>query len=105
MGVRESIKADDFDSRLAGLGVNVTKVREVIATRTIRKTLELSDAMLNHMAIYMAIRTNPKGLGLKRVKQALSEELADVSTDLYKLFKKFPMSGLKILKQRRHSLT
>ena len=43
--MRGSIKSDDFD-RLAGLGVNEKKIREVIATRTIRRTLEMSGVML-----------------------------------------------------------
>ena len=58
MGVRGSIKSEDFDSRLASLGVQEEKVREVIATRTVRKTLELSDAMLS--IFHMTIRTNPE---------------------------------------------
>ena len=61
VGVRGSIKSDDFDSRLAGLrvGVNEKKVREVIATRPIRK-------------FHMAIRTNPEW-----VKHAVAEERAN----------------------------
>ena len=70
VGVRGSIKTDDFDSRLAGLGVNKKKVKEVIAT--IRKTLELSDVMLK--IYHMAIRTKPEW-----VKQSLSKKLANAS--------------------------
>ena len=69
-------------TRLAGLSVNEEKVREVITTRTIRETLEISDVMLK--IFHMAIRTNPEW-----AKQALSEELANTSTEQYKLFKKF----------------
>ena len=58
MGVSGSIKSEDFDSRLAGLEVNEKKVREVIATRTVRETLEISDAMLR--IFHMAIGTNPE---------------------------------------------
>ena len=46
-GVRGSIKTDDFDTRLAGLWIHERKVRQVIAMRTVKKTLELSDAMLS----------------------------------------------------------
>ena len=89
MGVRGSIRSEDFDSRLAGLSVHEEKVREVIATRTVRKTLELSDARIFHMAI----RINPEW-----AKQALSETLANTSTERYNLFKKFtgPISGFDI---------
>ena len=66
--MRGSIKSDDFE--LAGLGVNEKKVREVIATRTVRKTLEISDVMLN--IFHMAIRTNPEW-----VKHAVAEERAN----------------------------
>ena len=74
VGVRRSIKSEEFDSRLAGLGVNEEKVREVIATRTVRKTLESSDAILR--IFHMAIRTNPEW-----AKQAVSETLANTSTE------------------------
>jgi len=91
VGVRGSIKSEDFDSRLAGLGVHEKKVREVIATRTVRKTLELLDAMLR--IFHMSIRTNPEW-----AKQAVSETLANTSTERYNLFKRFtgPTSGFDI---------
>ena len=47
MGIRGSIKTDDFDTRLAGLGIPEKKVRQVIARRTVKKTLELSNIMLS----------------------------------------------------------
>ena len=82
MGVRGSIKSEDFDSQLAGLGVHEKKVREVLATRTVRKTLELSDAMLR--IFHMSIRTNPQW-----AKHAVSEMLANTSTERYNIFKRF----------------
>ena len=89
--MRRSIKSEDFDRQLAGRRVRETKVREVIATRTVRKTLELSDARIFHMAI----RINPEWA---QAKQALSETLANTSTERYNLFKKFtgPISGFDI---------
>ena len=57
LGVCGSIKSEDFDSRLAGLGVHEKTVREVIATRPVRETLELLDTMLS--IFHMSIRTNP----------------------------------------------
>ena len=91
MGVRGSIKSEDFDSRLASLGVQEEKVREVIATRTVRKTLELSDAILS--IFHMSIRTNPEW-----AKHAVSETLANTSTERYNLFKRFtgPTSSFDI---------
>ena len=91
MGVRGSIKSEDFDSRLAGLGVHKEKVREVIATRTVRKTLELSDTMLS--IFHMSIRTNPEW-----AKHAVSQTLANTGTERYNLFKRFtgPTSGFGI---------
>ena len=58
VGVRGSIKTDDFDTRLAGLGIPEKKVRRAIAVRTVRKTLELLDAMLS--IFHLSIRTNPE---------------------------------------------
>ena len=78
--LRGSIKSEDFDSRLAGLGVNEKKIREVIATRTIRKTLKMSDAMLK--IFHMAIRIN-----LEWAKHAVAETLANTCTERYNLFK------------------
>ena len=72
VGVRRSIKSEDFDSRLAGLGVHEEKVREVIATCMVRKKLEIPDAMLR--IFHMAIRINPEW-----AKQAVSETLANTS--------------------------
>ena len=91
VGVRRSIKSEDFDSRLAGLGVNEKKVREVIATRTVRKTQKILDAMLR--IFHMAITTNPEW-----AKHAVSETLANTSTERYNLFKKItcPISGFDI---------
>ena len=80
--MRGSIKSDDFESRLAGFGVNEKNFREVLATRTIRKTLEISDVMLQ--IFHMAIRTNPEW-----VKHAVAEALANTSTERYNLCKKF----------------
>ena len=82
VGVHESIKSKDFDSWLAGLGVQEKNVKEVIATRTVRKMLELSDAMLS--IFHMSIRTNPEW-----AKHAVSETLANTSTERYNLFKRF----------------
>jgi len=76
VGVRGSIKSEDFDSRLASLGIQEKKIREVIATRMVRKTLELSDAILT--IFHMAIRTNPEW-----AKHAVSETLANTSTERY----------------------
>ena len=67
------IKADNFDSRLAGLRDNKKKVREVVATRTVRKTLEISDVLLK--IFHMAVRTSPEW-----AKHAVSELLASTST-------------------------
>ena len=39
VGARGSIKTEDFDARLGGLGIPDKKVRRVIAVRTVRKTL------------------------------------------------------------------
>ena len=58
VGVRGSIKSEDFNSWLAGIGVHEKKVWEVIATHTVRKTLELLDALLK--IFHMSIRTNPE---------------------------------------------
>ena len=77
-----SIKSDDSDSRLAGLRVNEQKVRDVIATRTGRKTQEISDVVLK--IFHMAIRTNPEW-----VKHAVTKVFANTSTERYNLFKKF----------------
>ena len=84
-------KFEDFNSRLASLGVQEEKVREVIATRTVRKILELSDAMLR--IFHMSVRTNPEW-----AKHAVSETLTNTSTERYNLFKKFtgPTSGFDI---------
>ena len=88
-----SIKSDDFDSRLTGLGVNEKKVREIIATRTIRnfETLEISNVMLK--IFHMVIRTDPEW-----VKHAVAQELANTSTERYNLFPRIhsPMIGLEI---------
>jgi len=82
VGVRGSIKTEDFDTRLAGLGIPEKKVRRVIAVRTVRKTLELSDAMLS--IFHLSIRTNPEW-----AKHAVSDTLVNTSTVRYKLFKTF----------------
>jgi len=91
VGVRGSIKTDDFDTRLAGLGILERKVRQVIAMRAVRKTLELSDAMLS--IFYLSIRTNPEW-----AKHAISDTLVNTSTGRYNLFKRFtgPTSGFGI---------
>ena len=91
VGVRGSIKSEDFDSRLASLGVQEKTVREIIARRTVKKTLELLDAILS--IFHMSIRTNPEW-----AKQAVSETLANTSTERYNLFKRFtgPTSGFDI---------
>ena len=81
MGVRGLIKSEDFD-RLASLGIQEKRAREVIATRMVRKTLELSDAILT--IFHMAIRTNPEW-----AKHAVSETLANTSTKRYNLFERF----------------
>ena len=80
MGVRRLIKTEDFDTRLAGLGIHEKKVRQVITTRTVRKTLELSDTMLS--IFHMLIRTNPEW-----AKHAVSETLENTSTERYNPFK------------------
>ena len=91
MGVRRSIKSEDFDIQLAGPGVHEKKVREVIAMRTVRKKLELSDAMLS--IFHILIRSN-----LEWAKHAVSETLANTSTERYNLVKRFtgPTSGFGI---------
>ena len=63
VGVRRSIKSEDFDSRLAGFGVNEEKVRDP-----------------------------------EWAKHAVSETLANTSTERYNLFKKItcPISGFDI---------
>ena len=89
--LRGSIKTDDFDTRLAGLGIPEKKVRRVIAVRTVRKTLELSDVMLS--IFHLSIRTNPEW-----VKHAVSNTVVNTSTVRYNLFKTFtgPTSGFGI---------
>ena len=89
--MRRSIKSENLDSWLAGLGVHKKKVSEVVATSTVRKTVELSDAMLN--IFHMSIRTNPEW-----AMHAVSETLANTSTERYNLFKRFtgPTSGFDI---------
>ena len=82
VGVRCLIKTDDFDTRLAGLGVHERKVRQIIAMRTVKKTLELSDAMLS--IFHLSIRTNPEW-----AKHAVSDKLVNTSTERYNLFKRF----------------
>jgi len=91
VGVRVSIKTDDVDTRLAGLGIPEKKVRQVIAVRTVRKTLELLDAMLS--IFHLSIRTNPEW-----AKHAVSDTLVNTSTVRYNLFKTFtgPTSGFGI---------
>jgi len=91
VGVRGSIKTDDFDTRLAGLGIPEKKVRQVIAMRTVKRTLELSDAMLS--IFHLSIRTNPEW-----AKHAVSDTLVNTSTVRYNLFKTFtgPTSGFGI---------
>ena len=91
VGARGSIKTEDFDARLAGLGIPDKKVRRVIAVRTVRKTLELSDAMLS--IFHLSIRTNPEW-----AKHAVSDTLVNTSTVRYNLFKTFtgPTSGFGI---------
>ena len=91
VGARGSIKTEDFDARLAGLGILDKKVRQVIVIRTVRKTLELSDAMLS--IFHLAIRTNPEW-----AKQAVSDTLINTSTVRYNLYKTFtgPTSGYGI---------
>ena len=76
------IKTEDFDARLAGLGIPNKKVRRVIAVRTVRKTLELSDAMLS--IFHLSIRTNPEW-----AKHAVSDTLVKTSTVRYNLFQTF----------------
>ena len=82
------IKTDDFDTRLAGLGIPDKSVRRAI---TVRKTLELSDAMLS--IFHLSIRTNPEW-----AKHAVSDTLVNTSTVRYNLFKTFtgPTSGFGI---------
>ena len=82
MGVRGSIKTEDFNNRLAGLGIQGRKIRDEIITRTVRKTLEISDAMLT--TFFLAVNTNPEW-----AKHAVSKVLANTSTERYNLFKKF----------------
>ena len=91
VGARGSIKTEDFDARLAGLGILDKKVRQVIVIRTVRKTLELSDAMLS--IFHLAIRTNPEW-----AKHAVSDTLINTSTVRYNLYKTFtgPTSGYGI---------
>ena len=91
IGARGSIKTEDFDTRLAGLGIPDKSVRRVIAVRTVRKTLELSDAMLS--IFHLSIRTNPEW-----AKHAVSDTLVNTSTVRYNLFKTFtgPTSGFGI---------
>ena len=91
VSLRGSIKSEDLDILLAGLGIHEKKVRDVIATRTVRKTLELSDAVLT--IFHMSIRTNPEW-----AKHTVSETLANTSTERYNLFKRFtgPTSGFGI---------
>ena len=91
VGARGSIKTEDFDARLAGLGIPDKKVRRVIAVRTVRKTLKLSDAMLS--IFHLSIRTNPEW-----AKHAVSDTLVNTSTVRYNLFKTFtgPTSGFGI---------
>ena len=91
VGARGSIKTEDFDTRLAGLGIPDKSVRRAITVRTVRKTLELSDAMLS--IFHLSIRTNPEW-----AKHAISDTLVNTSTERYNLFKTFtgPMSGFGI---------
>ena len=91
IGARGSIKTEDFDARLAGLGIPDKSVRRAIAVRTVRKTLELSDAMLS--IFHLSIRTNPEW-----AKHAVSDTLVNTSTVRYNLFKTFtgPTSGFGI---------
>jgi len=70
---RGSIKTEDFDTRLAGLGIPDKSVRRAITVRTVRKTLELSDAMLS--IFHLSIRTNPEW-----AKHAVSDTLVNTST-------------------------
>ena len=91
VGVHGSIKTDDFDTRLAGLEILERKFRQVIAMRTVRKTLELSDAMPS--IFHLSIRTNPEW-----AKYVVSDKLVNTSTERYNLFRKFtgPTSGFDI---------
>lgn len=91
VGVRGSIKTEDFNKRLEGLGIQGKKIRDEITTRTVRKTLEISDAMLT--TFFLAVNTNPEW-----AKHAVSKVLANTSTERYHLFKKFtgPTSGFDI---------
>ena len=91
VGVRGSIKNDDFDTRLAWLVIPEKKVRQVIAVRTVRKTLELSHVILS--IFHLSIRTNPEW-----AKHAVSDMVVNTSTVRYNLFKTFtgPTSGFGI---------
>jgi len=91
VGVRGSIKTEDFNKRLEGLGIQGKKIRDEITTRTVRKTLEISDAMLT--TFFLAVNTNPEW-----AKHAVSKVLATTSTEPYHLFKKFtgPTRGFDI---------
>lgn len=87
VGVRGSIKSEDFDSGKSRVPVQEKKSERLL----VRKTLELSDAMLR--IFHMSIRTNPEW-----AKHAVSETLANTSTERYNLFKRFsePTSGFDI---------
>ena len=82
VGVRGSIKTDDFDTRLAGPGIPEKNVRRVIAVRMVRKTLELSDVLLS--IFHLSIRTNPEW-----AKHVVSDTVVNTSTVGYNLFKTF----------------
>ena len=66
-------------------------IRDEIINRTVRKTLELLDAMLT--IFFLAVNTNPEW-----AKHAVSKVLANISTERYSIFKKFtgPTSGSDI---------
>jgi len=89
VGVRGSAIEAAWEDRLTRLGVNNEKTRDVIRRQAIRKTLELSDAILRQF--HIATHTSPEW-----ALQALSNNISNTTTKQFKLYRKFlgPRSGL-----------
>jgi len=90
VGVRGSAIEAAWEDRLTRLGVNNAKTRDVIRRQAIRKTLELSDVILQQF--HVATHTSPEW-----AFQALSNDISNTTTERFKLYRKFcgPMSGLQ----------
>ena len=90
VGVRGSAIEAAWEDRITKLGINNAKTRDVIRRQAIRKTLEISDVILQQF--HVAAHTSPEW-----ALQALSNDISNTTTKRFKLYRKFlgPMSGLQ----------